>query len=129
VRQALASAGGAADLASRGVRRGGERLGRPKPTAPEAASPDAFAGPGTTAAAEAKARGAAGAVDQQACVAAATARAGRTLRPAFLVQTGYRGRPATVLVTAAAGDQARVELWVFPRGDCSVPPLASERVA
>jgi hypothetical protein len=64
----------------------------------------------------------------QPCLAAATAQAGRPLAPAFLVEGNYRGRPATMLVTAGAGEPGRADLWVFPRGDCSGPPLATERL-
>ncbi len=64
----------------------------------------------------------------QPCLAAATARAERPLVPAFLVEGNYQGRPATMLVTASAGEPGRADLWVFPPGDCSGPPLASERL-
>ena len=64
----------------------------------------------------------------QPCLAAATAQAGRPLVPAFMVEGNYQGRPATMLVTAGAGDPGRADLWVFPRGDCSGPPLATERL-
>jgi hypothetical protein len=64
----------------------------------------------------------------QPCLAAATARAGRPLVAAFLVEGSYQGRPATVLVTTVAGDPDRADMWVFPRGDCSGAPLASERL-
>jgi hypothetical protein len=62
------------------------------------------------------------------CLAAATARAGRPLVAAFLVEGSYRGRPATVLVTSDAGDPGRADMWVFPRGDCSGAPLDTERL-
>jgi hypothetical protein len=64
----------------------------------------------------------------QPCLAAATARAGRPLVAAFLVEGSYQGRPATVLVTTAAGDPGRADMWVFPRGDCSGAPLDTERL-
>jgi hypothetical protein len=64
----------------------------------------------------------------QACLAAAAAKAGRPLVPAFVVEGLYQGRPATVLVTSAAGEPNRADMWVFPRGDCSGPPLATERL-
>jgi hypothetical protein len=64
----------------------------------------------------------------QPCLAAATAQAGRPLVPAFLVEGNYQGRPATMLVTADAGQPDRADLWVFPKGDCSGPPLATERL-
>jgi hypothetical protein len=66
---------------------------------------------------------------EQACLAAAVAKAGgRPLVPAFMAEGTYRGRSATALVTAGAGQPGPVELWVFPRGDCSGPPLASQRI-
>jgi putative zinc finger protein len=74
---------------------------------------------------------AADAAGQQACLAAATATAGKALQPlvpAFFVEGLYRGRQATVLVTTSPSEQGRTDLWVFPRGNCSVPPLATERV-
>jgi hypothetical protein len=67
----------------------------------------------------------------QACLPAATAAADpatRPLTPAFYLEGDYQGRPATVLVTASTGQPGRVDLWVFPRGGCSGPPLATERV-
>lgn len=77
-------------------------------------SPAAPAAPSTTA--------------PQACLAAAIAKAGATLVPAFVAEGNYQGRPATVLVTSTAGQPSVAELWVFPRGDCSGPPLASQRI-
>jgi type II secretory pathway pseudopilin PulG len=65
------------------------------------------------------------------CLTAATAAADPAiapLRPAFLVQGTYQGREATILVTTSAGQPGRVDLWVFPRDNCSAPPLDSERV-
>jgi Putative zinc-finger len=62
---------------------------------------------------------------QQACLATAVAQAGHALLPAVLVEGSYQGQPATVLVTATPGSPSRTEFWVFPRGDCSGPPLAS----
>jgi Putative zinc-finger len=50
------------------------------------------------------------------------------LRPAFFVQGTYRGREATILVTTSASQPGRVDLWVFPRDNCSAPPLATKRV-
>ena len=53
----------------------------------------------------------------------------RPLVPAFYIIEGtYKGQPATVLVTTSNGDPGRVDLWVFPRDNCSSPPLATERV-
>jgi hypothetical protein len=83
------------------------------------AEPSAPAAPSTTAPS---------ATAPQPCLAAATAQAGRPLVPAFLVEGNYQGRPATMLVTAGVGEPDRAELWVFPRGDCSGPPLATERL-
>jgi hypothetical protein len=68
------------------------------------------------------------AVDQQACLAWARAASSEDLRPAFLVDTVYQGRQATVLVTRSTGSPDQAMLWAFPRGDCSGPPFASERV-
>jgi hypothetical protein len=73
----------------------------------------------------------AGTADLQRCLPAATADADpatRPLVPAFYIEGTYRGRPATVLVTTSNGDPGRVDLWVFPRDNCSSRPLASERV-
>jgi len=50
------------------------------------------------------------------------------LRPAFFIQGTYRGREATILVTTSAAQPGRVDLWVFPRANCSAAPLATERV-
>jgi hypothetical protein len=75
--------------------------------------------------------GASGAAALRSCLSAATAEAipaTRPLAPAFFLEGRYRGREATVLVTASTGQPGRVDLWVFPRGTCSGPPLASERV-
>jgi anti-sigma factor RsiW len=73
----------------------------------------------------------AGAAGLGSCPPAATAVADpatRPLVPAFYVEGTYQGREATILVTTSAGQPGRVDLWVFPRGNCSAPPLASERV-
>jgi hypothetical protein len=67
----------------------------------------------------------------QACLPAATAVADpatRPLVPAFYIEGTHQGQPATVLVTTSNGDPGRVDLWVFPRDNCSAPPLATERV-
>jgi len=71
-----------------------------------------------------------GRVPQASCLAAATAAAAPAttpLVPAFYVEGTYGGRPATVLVTTSSGQPGRVDLWMFPRGDCSTAPLATER--
>jgi hypothetical protein len=73
----------------------------------------------------------AGAAGLGSCPRTATAAADpatRPLAPAFYVEGTYQGREATILVTTSAGQPGRVDLWVFPRGNCSAPPLASERV-
>jgi hypothetical protein len=93
----------------------GEAAPESRPATPAAPGTPAPAAPSTTA--------------PQPCLAAAAARAGRPLVPAFLVEGDWQGRPATMLVTAAAGDPNRADLWVFPRGDCSGPPLATERLS
>ena len=74
---------------------------------------------------------AAATADLQPCLPAAAAAADpatRPLVPAFYLQGTYQGRPATVLVTTSNGQPGRVDLWVFPRDNCSPPPLATERV-
>ena len=73
----------------------------------------------------------AGATSLQPCLPAATAAAdpaARPLRPAFFIQGAYRGREATILVTTSTGEPGRVDLWVFPRDNCSSRPLATEQV-
>jgi hypothetical protein len=69
--------------------------------------------------------------DQRSCLAAAASAADpatRPLVPAFYVEGTYKGRQATVLVTTSGGQPDRADLWVFPRGDCSTAPLATERI-
>jgi hypothetical protein len=69
--------------------------------------------------------------DLQPCLPAAAAAADpatRPLIPAFYLEGTYQGQPATVLVTTSNGQPGRVDLWVFPRNNCSSPPLATERV-
>ena len=51
----------------------------------------------------------------------------RPLAPAFFIEGTYKGRPATILVTTSASQPDRVDLWVFPRDDCS-QVLATEQV-
>jgi hypothetical protein len=73
----------------------------------------------------------AGTADLQGCLPAAAAAADPALRPlvpAFYVEGTYEGREATVLVTTSGARPGRVDLWVFPRNDCSSQPLATERV-
>jgi hypothetical protein len=73
---------------------------------------------------------AAGEFQQATCVASARDQAGdQGLQPAFFVDTQYRGRPATVLVTVKPGAPDQADLWAFSRGDCSAPPFAHEPVA
>jgi len=63
--------------------------------------------------------------DQQACVDRAAAQAGGTaLVPSFFVDTLYQGKPARVLVATVAGAPSQARYFVFPGGDCSVPPVA-----
>jgi hypothetical protein len=67
----------------------------------------------------------------QPCLPAAAAEADpatRPLAPAFYIEGTHQGRPATVLVTTSTGEPGRVDLWVFPRNNCSSPPLATKRV-
>jgi hypothetical protein len=90
-------------------------------TAPAAPSGDLSAGTGRATAPAALA----------ACLTAATADAGPAtlpLTPAFYVEGTYQGRRATILVTTSGGQPGRVDLWAFPRDDCSSPPLDAERV-
>ena len=70
----------------------------------------------------------AGATSLKPCLPAATAAADRPLRPAFFIQGTYRGREATILVTTSTGEPGHVDLWVFPRDNCSSRPLATEQV-
>jgi putative zinc finger protein len=73
----------------------------------------------------------AGTANLQPCLPAAARAADPAttpLRPAFFIQGSYQGREATILVTTSTGQPGRVDLWVFPRDNCSSPPLATERV-
>ena len=90
---------------------------RPPPPAPEA--PSAGGQPP-----------AAGALQRQSCLPAASAAANaaiRPLAPAFFIEGTYKGRPATILVTTSTSQPDRVDLWVFPRNNCS-SVLDTERV-
>jgi hypothetical protein len=100
-----------------GEARSGDRQTAKPPAAATPSAPATSAAPGTPSA-----------TATQACLAAATAKAGRQLVPAFLAEGNYQGRPATVLVPAAAGDPSRTDMWVFPRDGCAGPPLATERL-
>jgi len=72
---------------------------------------------------------AAGGLQQATCVASARNQArDQGLQPAFFVDTQYRGRPATVLVTVKPGAPDQADLWAFSRGDCFAPPFAHEPV-
>jgi Putative zinc-finger len=63
--------------------------------------------------------------DQQACVDRAVAKAGGTaLRPSFFVETLYQGKPARVLVATVPSVPNQARYFVFPGGDCSIPPVA-----
>ena len=99
------------------------------PTTPAAPSQDLSEGAGrSTASARPPATAPAALAP---CLTAATAAAGPAtlpLTPAFYVEGAYQGRPATILVTTSGGQPGRVDLWAFPRDDCSSPPLAIERV-
>jgi putative zinc finger protein len=67
----------------------------------------------------------------QSCLTAATAAANtatRPLSPAFFVEGTYEGREATILVTTSTTQPGRVDLWVFPRNNCTAPPLATKQV-
>lgn len=124
----------ALERATAAARSGTDRALRPGAQSPSAAStgqgetaaPDATAPPGDAS------PGRTGAVaDRQPCLAAATAAADRAIRPlvaAFYLEGTYKGRQATVLVTTSAARPGRTDLWVFPRGDCTARPLATERV-
>jgi hypothetical protein len=110
IRAAYARAG-AVRLAAGGGGRSTAAGGQPE-TQPDSNSGSQKAAPGAV---------------QQACVEQVLARSSEALRPAFLVETVYRGRPATVLVTRSPGSPDQAELWAFPRGDCSKPPFAIEQ--
>jgi anti-sigma factor RsiW len=105
---------------------------------PPAATPGASQGAGGAARSPDQAGGRYGSTTQapragpglEPCLPAAAAAAdpATALRPAFFIQGTYRGREATILVTTSAGQPGRVDLWVFPRDNCSAAPLATERV-
>jgi hypothetical protein len=108
----------------------GEAQDGGRQTAPTPAPPSAPGGAATSGGAATPGRAAtpAGPAVARACLAAAAAQAGRELVPAFVAEGRFRGRPATVLVTSTAGEPNRAELWAFPAGDCSGPPLATQRI-
>ena len=63
--------------------------------------------------------------DQQACIDRAAAQAGGApLEPSFFIDTLYQGKPARVLVATVASAPGQARYFVFPAGDCSVPPVA-----
>jgi anti-sigma factor RsiW len=108
-------------------------------TGPQAATPGASQGAGGAAQSPDQAGGRYRSTTQahragpglEPCLPAAAADADPAtapLRPAFFIQGTYRGREATILVTTSAGQPGRVDLWVFPRDNCSAAPLATERV-
>jgi Putative zinc-finger len=94
------------------------------------------ASPQATGQAEGPYRSSAGAAsadarELQSCLTAATAAANtatRPLSPAFFIEGTYKGREATILVTTSTPQPGRVDLWVFPRNNCTAPPLATEQV-
>jgi Putative zinc-finger len=62
---------------------------------------------------------------QQACIDRATAQAGGApLEPSFFIDTLYQGKPARVLVATVPSVPNQARYFVFPGGDCSVPPVA-----
>jgi hypothetical protein len=130
VRSRLASdhrAKAALDAASAGTG-GAQAATRGSRDAAGATQPQQLNQPGAASATPPAATGPAG---LRACLPAATAAADpatRPLTPAFYLEGTWRGRAATVLVTASSGRPGRVDLWVFPRGSCSGRPLATERV-
>jgi hypothetical protein len=121
VRDAYARAGASGGTAAGGRASGSG--GGSAPAAPNAAQGDSQLQKGGSAQDAGRP-----AVDQQACLAWARAASSEDLRPAFLVDTVYRGRQATVFVTRSTSPPDQAMLWAFPRGDCSGPPFASERV-
>ncbi|HEV3495968.1 MAG TPA: hypothetical protein VHA34_06450, partial [Actinomycetes bacterium] len=71
------------------------------------------------------------AMQRQACLPAALAAADpatRPLVPVFFIEGTYKGRQATILVTTSTPQPNRVDLWVFPRDNCTSPLLDTERV-
>jgi Putative zinc-finger len=141
--QEAATAGGAADAGSLPlIRIPGEvsaatvRSRLAADSQARAALESAGGAPGAQAATPRASQGAgpatqAGTANLQPCLPAAARAADPAttpLRPAFFIQGSYRGREATILVTTSTGQPGRVDLWVFPRDNCSSPPLATERV-
>jgi anti-sigma factor RsiW/3D (Asp-Asp-Asp) domain-containing protein len=105
--------------------------GSPGAGAPGAASPQSAGQAGTDAYGSGTQRRQAQTAVPQACLPAATSAADPAitpLTPVFYVEGRYKGREATILVTTSARQTGRVDLWVFPRDDCSGPPLATELV-
>lgn len=109
------------------ARAGAGLPGAARSSPPAASGSDTAPGAAQNLQGKASAENAAG-VDQRACLAQVRAKASGDLRPAFFVDTVYRARPATVLVTRRADAPDQAQLWAFPRGDCSAAPFASERV-
>lgn len=99
-----------------------------KSTTSGGSAADSASGRSASGSAAAPAAGPAG-LQQGTCVATARNQArDQGLRPAFFVDTVYRGRPASVLVTVRPGASDQADLWAFPRGNCSSPPFAHDPV-
>jgi hypothetical protein len=99
-----------------------------KSTTSGGSAADSATGRSASGSAAAPAAGPAG-LQQGICVATARNQArDQGLRPAFFVDTVYRGRPASVLVTVRPGASDQADLWAFPRGNCSSPPFAHDPV-
>jgi hypothetical protein len=126
VRDAYAHAGTVALGASSGASGG---AGPPAGSAAPGGASSNATRPDFQSEGRASGKDAAAGIDQRACIAQVSAQASEDLRPAFLVQTVYQGRPATVLVTRSADAPGLAKLWAFPRGDCSSAPFARERVS
>jgi hypothetical protein len=63
--------------------------------------------------------------EQQACIDRARATAGATaLVPYVFLDTQYQGKPARVLVATVPSVPNQARYFVFPGGDCSIPPVA-----
>jgi hypothetical protein len=133
VRSELAADGrakAALDAAASGTQAAPPRAGQGAATQTPAPGGDRFS-PDTPAPQAGTPASRAGAARLAPCVQAAAATADPAiapLRPAFFIQGTYRGREATILVTTSGGEPGRVDLWVFPRDNCSAPPLPPERV-
>jgi hypothetical protein len=128
-RRAFQAAGGSAPAApSAGGRDAAPGGSAQAPSAGQGAAPGmaAQSGPETSQAPQRAPGGAAAGGLQAACVAAASQASGQPVRAAFLLATSFRGVPATLLVAPADGG---ADVYAFPRGDCSGPPLAVQHVS